>query len=78
MYEPHALIMLHCDLEKAAFILVLTHTSNYKEIKVFPVLVIYFDYKSGVKIKILELKSLPAETSTILSDYLSDYLTEMV
>jgi hypothetical protein len=40
------------------------------------VLVRYFDYECGVKIRVLELKLLPGETSLIVSDYLSDCLTE--
>jgi hypothetical protein len=66
MYEPHALSVLHYDLEKAEFISVLTDTSSHKEISIFPVIVMYFDYKTEVKIKILDLKSLPGETSVIV------------
>jgi hypothetical protein len=61
--------VLHCDLEKATFISALTVASNRKEIKILPQ---HFDYESGVKIEILELKSLFGETSVIISDYLSD------
>jgi hypothetical protein len=57
VYGTHALKVLYCDLEKAALISVLTGSSNYKQIQIFPVLVRYSDYKTGVKIKILELKS---------------------
>lgn len=66
VYEPHVLNVLHCDPEKARFISLLTDASNYEQIKIFPVLVRNFDYKSGVKIKILELKSLPNEISVIV------------
>jgi hypothetical protein len=41
--EPHALNVLHCDLEKATFISVLSDTSTHKETKFFLVLVRYFD-----------------------------------
>jgi hypothetical protein len=50
VYELHALNVLHCDLEKATFNSLLTDPPNHKEIKIFHVLVRYFDYKSGVKI----------------------------
>lgn len=73
---PYTLNLLHCDLEKAAFISISTDASNHKEIKIFPVLVRYFDYKTGVNIKILELKSLPGETSAIVNDHLTDCLTK--
>jgi hypothetical protein len=68
VFAPHALDVLHCDLEEPAFTSVLTDASSYKEIKIFPVLVRYFDYKTGVKIKTSELKSLPSETSVSVSD----------
>jgi hypothetical protein len=76
MYEPHALSVLHCDLVKAEFISVLTNASSHKEIKIFPMIIRYFDYKTGVKVKVLELKSLPGETSLVVSEYLSDCPTE--
>lgn len=76
MYELAALNELHCDMETAAFISVLTELSSHKEIKILPMLVRCFDYKNGVKIKILEPKSLSGETYIIVSDYLSDGLTE--
>jgi hypothetical protein len=72
VYEAHTLNVLHSDLERLH---ILTDTSNHKEIKIFPVLVRCFVYKTGVNIKILELKSLPGKISDIVSDYLSDCLT---
>jgi hypothetical protein len=68
--------MLHCELERAAFVSVLTEASNYKEITIFCMLVLYFVYKSGVKGKVLELKSLFGKTTVNVNDYLSDCLTE--
>jgi hypothetical protein len=76
VYEPRAINVLHCNMEKAACSSVLTDSSDHKEIKIFHVLVRYFGYKTQVKIKILELKSLPGEISVIVSNYLSDCLTE--
>jgi hypothetical protein len=72
VYEPRALNVLHCHLEKSKFISVLTDASSHKEIKIFPMIIMYFDYKTGLKIKMLELKSLPSETSVVLGDSLSD------
>jgi hypothetical protein len=66
VYGPPALKVLYCDLEKATLISVLTGPSNYKQSHIFPVLLMYSDYKTGVKIKILKLKSLSGETSVIV------------
>jgi hypothetical protein len=66
VYEPRALNVLHCDVEKATFISGLTDASNHKDMKILPVPVRYFDYETGVKIKISELKSVPGETSVIV------------
>jgi hypothetical protein len=52
MYDPPALKVLCCGLEIAILISVLTGPSNYKQIHIFPMLVMYSDYKTGVKIKI--------------------------
>lgn len=73
---PHAQNELRCDLENVTFISILTDASNHKEIKIFPLLVRYFDRNKGLKVKILELKSLPGETSDIVSSFLIDCLTE--
>jgi hypothetical protein len=54
----------------------MTDPSNHKEIKMFLVLLRYFDYKTLAKIKILEQKLLSGKTSVVVSDYLSDCLTE--
>ena len=41
-----------------------------KEVKLVPIAVRYFLPKSGVKVKLLEFKSVPGETAEILSEYL--------
>jgi len=50
--------------------------SNRKEIKLVPVVVRYFVHDIGVKVKLLEFKSLPGETAEILSNYLVSVLEQ--
>ena len=40
---------------------------NIKEVKLVPIVVRYFLLESGVKVKLLEFKSVPEETAQILS-----------
>ena len=58
------------ELGKANFVTVIIDASNRKEIKLVPVVVRYFVPDIGVKVKLLEFKSLPGETAKILSNYL--------
>lgn len=58
IFAPNILNILHCNLKQCTFVSVLTDASNHKEIKLFPVLIRYFDCKSGIKVNILELNSL--------------------
>jgi hypothetical protein len=44
--------------------------SNRKDIKIVPIVVRYFLSLQGVKLKLLDLKSVPGETSEILSSTL--------
>ena len=54
----------HCpELGKANFVTVTIDASNRKEIKLVPVVVRYFVPDIGVKVKLLEFKSLPGETA---------------
>ena len=60
------------DLDQASFVTLTIDASNRKELKIVPVMVRYFVSNLGVKVKLLEFKSLPSETSGILSQYLLD------
>ena len=48
--------------------------SNMKEVKLVPIVVRYFLPESGVKVKLLEFKSVPGETAKLLSEYLLSVL----
>jgi hypothetical protein len=48
--------------------------SNHGNQKVFPILIQYFDWKSGVKTKVIELKTMPNETAQTISTYILETL----
>ena len=58
---------LRQELNKANFMSASIDASNRKEIKIVPVVVRYFVPDVGVKVKLLEFKSLGGETAAILS-----------
>ena len=61
---------LRQELNKANFITASIDASNRKEIKIVLVEVRYFVPDVGVKVKLLELKSLGGKTAAMLSEYL--------
>lgn len=52
------------------------HASNRKEIELVPIIVRYFNPNEGVKVKLMEFKSVPGETSEILTSPLMSVLME--
>lgn len=66
----YAAKLLKDDLSKAAFITIMTDSSNHKATKLFPVLVRYFDWNVGVGCKLLDLETLDGETSDMISEFL--------
>ena len=65
---------LHQELHQINFVTVSIDASNMKEVKLAPIVVRYFLPESGVKVKLLEFKSVPGETAEILSEYLLSVL----
>lgn len=59
--------MLSENLASVSYIFFLSDASNHNEIKLYPILVRYFDIKNGIQIKILNLESIEGKTSDILS-----------
>nr|CAB3264501.1 Numb protein [Phallusia mammillata] len=75
---PMLVAELRLELKKANFVTVTIDASNRKEIKLVPVVVRYFVPDLGVKVKLLEFKSLGGKTSEILSNYLVSILDQNV
>jgi len=67
---------LRQELDEANFVSVTIDASNRKEVKIVPVVVRYFLPDVGVKVKLLEFKSLPGETAAILGEKLVSILEQ--
>ncbi|ESN94785.1 hypothetical protein HELRODRAFT_180127 [Helobdella robusta] len=50
-----------------------TNSSNFKEIKTFPIIIRYFSHE-GLKVKLLEFSNLPGETSELIFKYVMTVL----
>lgn len=71
---PHVLNELKGHLEKAKFVSIYIDASNHKALKLFPILVRYFDSVEGAQVKLLEIQSIPGETSDLICGYLLDVI----
>lgn len=61
--KPYELSILKIKLENTRFITIYSDAYNHKDLKLFPSLVRYFDCTTGIQVKVLDLVSLPGETS---------------
>lgn len=64
------------DLEKVSFLTAFTDSSNHKDIKLFPIVIRYFDEFVGIKVKTLEFTCLNGETSEIVCEFLFNKLVQ--
>ncbi|KAK8758592.1 hypothetical protein V5799_003777 [Amblyomma americanum] len=71
---PSAEEELKTDLQEAKFVSVFCDASNHKDLKVLPIMVRYFTAAAGVQTKLLEINTLPGETSAMVSQYIMDAL----
>lgn len=73
---PFAMDQIIDELKAVNFATVMIDTSNHKNLKIVPILIRYFNPKTGVQIKVLEFTNLKGETSDILSSYIMEILTK--
>ena len=66
---------LHHELDRINFVTVTIDASNMK-VKLAPIVFRYFLPESGVKVKLLEFKSVSGETTEILNKYLLSVLDQ--
>lgn len=74
VFAPDLLLSLQKQLETVNFITVFSDASNHKDLKLFPTLVRFFDKNIGINVKIIDLTSLPGETSDIIFNHLNNIL----
>lgn len=71
VFAPHSKQMLEQQLKDCHYVSVYTDASNHGNIKLFPVLVRYFNPTVGVHVKVLDITSQDGENSTIISELIS-------
>jgi hypothetical protein len=74
---PSAIDQIMDELKAVNLATVMIDTSNHKNLKIVLILILYFDPKIGVQIKVLEFTNLKEETSDILSFYIMEILTKI-
>jgi len=76
---PHSLkeVLKIINDNNISFIGVCTDGSNHAAVKIFPILIQYFDKNFGIKHNLIELKSLPDETSETICNLLIETLENM-
>jgi len=72
---PMAMEELKNHLREVHCVTLSTDASNHGSTKLFPVLIRYFLPCEGVKVKILEFREQPGETSDIVVNYLKEVLS---
>ncbi|KAL4084457.1 hypothetical protein QTP88_028270 [Uroleucon formosanum] len=68
LIAPYAMKNTIDGLKNANYISILVDASNHKAIKLVPVIARHFSPKNGVKNQILDLSSLPGETSDLIQN----------
>lgn len=71
---PYIMNQVKTELKDANFVTVFTDASNHKDVKLFPLMIRYFVPLAGVKVKILDMQSLPGETAQTICKFLVDAL----
>jgi hypothetical protein len=62
------------ELKSAKFATIMIDTLNHKNLKVVPILIRYFNPKTGMQIKMLKMTNLKGETVDILTNYTIEIL----
>lgn len=74
---PYVLKNILEDLSDIKYISASTDASNHGAIKLFPLLIQYFDYqKDGIQVSLIDIQSKQNETSETISNYVYDSLRD--
>lgn len=72
---PHSVDIAQKALEDIPYCGVSTDGSNHGAVKIFPLLIQYFDWKNGgVQSKLVEVKNTPNETADTIAQYIKETL----
>lgn len=73
---PFCIQQIVNSIQSIQFLSVATDASNHGSLKLFPILIQFFDYKTGINSKLIYLDQLPNETSETISTYLINTLNK--
>lgn len=74
---PYVLKRILDELSEIKYISASTDASNHGAIKLFPLLIQYFDYmKDGIQVSLIDIQSQQNETSETISNYVYDSLRD--
>ena len=73
---PYITKQLNEDLKATNFVSILSDASNHKATKLYPILVQYFNIKSGINTKLLNLSAVTGESSDLLTNHIFSKITE--
>ena len=72
VFSLFSLEQLKLQLSETKCIALMTDSSNHGNIKLFPVVVLFYDPHEGIQVKLLDIQSQSGETSDIVAKYLED------
>ncbi|KAK1901966.1 putative protein kinase UbiB [Dissostichus eleginoides] len=74
---PHSIDVAHEALKEIQYCGVSTDGSNHGAVKIFPIIIQYFDWKrGGMQTKLIEVKDTPNETAETIAQYLIETLAK--
>uniref|UniRef100_A0AAR2KN72 HAT C-terminal dimerisation domain-containing protein n=1 Tax=Pygocentrus nattereri TaxID=42514 RepID=A0AAR2KN72_PYGNA len=74
---PHSVEVAHEALKNIPFCGINTDGSNHGAVKIFPIIIQYFDWKEGgVQSKLIQAQDTPNETETTIANYLMETLAK--
>jgi len=75
LLAPFAYKLLLSELGEQPFSICI-NASNHNEVKLFPLVISFFSAKVGVRVRILDLRSMPCETSQQIVSFICSCLEE--
>lgn len=74
---PHSVEVVHEALKEIQYCGVSTDGSNHGAVKIFPIIIQYFDWqKGGIQSKLIEVQDTPNETAETIAKYLNETLAK--
>ena len=72
--SPHSIEMILQEIQSTPFLGLGTDGSNHKNIKLFPIVIQYFDGKKGIQVRLLDFHNVNDEKAETISNYIMERL----